>query len=71
MKKLSKIFAGTLFCIASLTTLLAGTLPGSLKPEPHQRDTYGWANRHAAVLFRNKTVKPAYVFFGVYLPLYT
>ena len=64
MKKLSKIFAGTLFCIASLTTLLAGSLPGSLKPEPHQRDTYGWANRHAAVLFRNKTVKPAYVFFG-------
>ncbi len=39
-------------------------LPDSLKPEPHQRDPYNWANRHAAVKERNKTVKPDYVMIG-------
>lgn len=63
--KTAKILAGTA-AIAFLFagTAFAGTLPETLKPEPHQRDPYGWAERHAAVLERNKTVKPAYVFFG-------
>lgn len=52
---LSLVFAGV---------LPAGPLPDSLKSEPHQRDSYGWAARHDAVLKRNKIVKPAYVFFG-------
>ncbi|MEG2725407.1 MAG: GDSL-type esterase/lipase family protein [Kiritimatiellia bacterium] len=39
-------------------------LPASLKPEAQQRDSYIWADRHAAVLERNKTVKPEVVFFG-------
>ena len=42
----------------------AESLPESLKSEPHQRDSCGWAARHAAVLERHKTLKPDYVFFG-------
>lgn len=64
MKTLSKIFSGMLLCIAASGSLFSGTFPDSLKSEPHQRDSYGWAVRHEAVLERNKTVKPAYVFFG-------
>lgn len=64
MPFLSKIFAGTLPVLAGAVALWAGTLPASLKSEPQQRDSYGWAARHAAVLERNKTVKPDYVFFG-------
>ena len=46
------------------TALCTEVLPATLKSEPHQRDSYGWAARHDAVLARNKIVKPAYVFFG-------
>lgn len=50
-------------CFASLSA--AGTpLPDSLKSEAHNRDSYGWQERHKSVLKRNQTVKPAYVFFG-------
>ncbi len=42
----------------------AEALPNSLKPEPHQRDPYNWAKRHAAVKERHKTVKPDYVMIG-------
>ncbi len=59
-----KFLAGTAIFLLSAGTAFAGTLPESLKSEPHRRDSYGWADRHAAVLERNKTVKPAYVFFG-------
>ena len=41
-----------------------GALPATLRPEPQQRDSYDWKARHAAVLARNRTVKPDVVFFG-------
>ena len=59
-----KIFAGALLASFAVLCAHAETLPLSLKAEPHQRDSYGWASRHAAVLERNRKVKPAYVFFG-------
>lgn len=52
------------FFIFVATSAFAGTIPASLKSEAHQRDSYGWTDRHAAVLARNQAVKPAYVFFG-------
>ncbi|MBQ6704572.1 MAG: hypothetical protein IJN19_01005 [Opitutales bacterium] len=64
MKFFSKIFTGTALLCVSSAMLFAGTLPKTLKSEAHSRDAYGWANRHAAVLERNKLVKPDYVFFG-------
>lgn len=39
-------------------------VPPTLKAEPHQRDTYDWAARHAAVLARNRAVSPDIVFIG-------
>lgn len=56
-------------------TLLAGglfafpptakdALPPTLKVEAQQRDSYNWADRHAAVLARNRAVKPDVVIFG-------
>lgn len=59
-----KIFVGVLFPFFAGLCAHAETLPLSLKAEPHQRDSYGWADRHAAVLERNRRVKPEYVFFG-------
>lgn len=42
----------------------APALPPSLKVEAQQRDSYNWADRHAAVLARNRTVKPDVVILG-------
>lgn len=64
MRFFSKIFTGTVLLCFGTAMLLAGTLPKTLKSEAHSRDTYGWADRHAAVLERNKTVKPDYIFLG-------
>lgn len=63
MKFFSKTLAA--LCVIFAASMLgAGELPASLKSEPQQRDSYNWAERHAAVLERNKTLNPAYVFFG-------
>lgn len=64
MLLLSKIFTGVLFALAGTSASVFAAIPQSLKPEAHSRDTYGWAARHAAVLERNKAIKPDYVFFG-------
>ncbi len=39
-------------------------LPPTLRPEPQQRDSYDWKARHAAVLARNREVRPDVVFIG-------
>ena len=64
MKLFLKILAGTVFLCIGVLSLFAETVPASLKSEPHSRDSYGWAERHAAVLERHKNLKPDYVFFG-------
>lgn len=48
----------------SLLTAVAGNLPDTLKSEPHQRDSYNWAERQKAVIDRNREIKPDYIFFG-------
>lgn len=40
------------------------TLPETMHPEPHQRDQYNWAARHASIKERHRTVKPEYVILG-------
>lgn len=64
MKSFQVILSVVLWCVLTIGIRATEVLPASLKSEAHQRDSYGWAARHAAVLERNKTVKPAYVFFG-------
>lgn len=59
-----KMLSGTVFLCIGVLSLFAETVPVSLKSEPHSRDSYGWADRHAAVLERHEKIKPDYVFFG-------
>lgn len=54
------LLAGSLFALPAA----APTLPPSLKVEAQQRDSYDWADRHAAVLARNRAVKPDVVILG-------
>lgn len=61
MKKFIFLFVAAFFAAG---TAFAGTLPSTLKPEPHQRDSYDWAARHADVIAQNRSTKPDYVFFG-------
>ncbi len=61
-KPVAVFFASLLLGLTSAATPQA--LPDSLKPEPHQRDPYDWAKRHAAIKERHKTVKPDYVMIG-------
>lgn len=62
--KLSSVFYFSVVCAFSALSALAASLPESLKVEAHSRDSYDWAARHTAVLERNKSVKPDYVFIG-------
>lgn len=62
MKTRFLLFFVSSFALAA--TLAGAPLPATLKSEAHQRDSYGWRERHEAVLKRNQTVKPDYVFFG-------
>lgn len=59
-----KIVAGVVFGFFANLLIAEMPIPDSLKSEAHNRDSYGWRERHEAVLKRNQTVKPAYVFFG-------
>ncbi len=61
--RLLVILLGLTF-IGQTASAASEKLPASLKPEPHQRDPYDWAKRHAAVKERHKTVKPDYVMIG-------
>ena len=62
MKKmfLALVFA-VLFAFGGNAFLFAGT---PIKSEPHQRDPYNWAERHADVMAQNKKRSPKYIFFG-------
>lgn len=62
--KFSALCAHTLIFFSAALTTVAAALPSTLKVEAQNRDSYNWDARHAAILERNKTVKPDYVFFG-------
>lgn len=55
------LLAGSLL---ALPTVAEPPHPPSLKIESQQRDSYNWADRHAAVLARNRAVKPDVVILG-------
>lgn len=63
---MKKMLVSLLLWTGVLITLQAVSPPVSLKVESQNRspELYSWADRHKAILQRNKTLSPEYVIFG-------